>query len=164
MDHKSKQTAEGNQADGFILKEGNGIQINFRRTKMTVKISGENSEKRYSLIEMVHLPNVGPALHIHPDSPEAYYILDGNYSLKFGKETHQLSKGDFVFIQPNVPHNYQSGPDGGRALVISPAGLENYFKEVAHTLKSGPVTWEWEQRIAGRYGQQFLDHLEHWGQ
>lgn len=46
---------------------------------------------------------------------------------------------------------------------ISPAGLENHLKEVDN-LKTGSITWELEQEIASRYGQQFLDHLKHWGQ
>ncbi|MGA9841583.1 MAG: hypothetical protein WBQ25_04650 [Nitrososphaeraceae archaeon] len=49
-------------------------------------------------------------------------------------------------------------------LVISPAGLENYFKEVASAIQTGKITWELEKEIASRYGQKFLDNLKHWGQ
>lgn len=31
-------------------------------------------------------------------------------------------------------------------------------------LKVGAVTWETEQDIAKKYGQEFLDNLKHWGQ
>jgi hypothetical protein len=48
-------------------------------------------------------------------------------------------------------------------LVLSPAGLENYFAGVADVLKVGPITWELEQEIAKQYRQEFLDHLTHWG-
>ena len=33
-------------------------------------------------------------------------------------------KGDFVFIPKGVTDNYQTGPEGGRVLVISPPGLK----------------------------------------
>ncbi len=151
-------------ANGFVLIEGKGVEISFRRTKMTIKVSSDNSEGRYSLIEMVHPQNIGPALHIHPAAPEAYYILEGDYLIKYSNEVSQVTRGDFVFISKGVPHNYQSGANGGRVLVISPAGLEKYFQEVADKLKHGPITWELEQEIARRYGQQFLEHLKHWGQ
>jgi hypothetical protein len=49
-------------------------------------------------------------------------------------------------------------------LVISPAGLEKYFKEVADSLQAGHLTWELEKEIARHYGQEFLDSLKHWGQ
>ncbi|MGA7898291.1 MAG: hypothetical protein WCA39_05450 [Nitrososphaeraceae archaeon] len=72
--------------------------------------------------------------------------------------------GDFVFIPKAIPHSYKSGQCGGKMLVISPAGLENYFKEVASAIQTGKITWELEKEIASRYGQQFLDNLKHWGQ
>ena len=55
--------------NGYGLKEGEGIKINFRGTKMTLKVSGRDSEAEYSLIEMIHPPNTGPALHIHSNAP-----------------------------------------------------------------------------------------------
>ena len=55
--------------NGYGLKEGEGIKINIRGTKMTLKVSGKDSEGKYSLIEMMHPPNIGPALHIHSNAP-----------------------------------------------------------------------------------------------
>ncbi len=153
-----------NKKHGFALKSGEGTHIDFRGTKMDVKVSGAQSEGAYSLIEMVHPPNVGPALHIHPQGAEAFYILAGTYTIRCGKDIYTAHVGDFVFIPTGVPHNYHAGADGGKVLVLSPAGLENYFAEVADTLKVGPITWEIEQEIAKRYGQEFLDQLKHWGQ
>ena len=49
-------------------------------------------------------------------------------------------------------------------LVITPPGLEKYFEKVADALKVGPLTWKPEQEIARRYGQEFLEHVKHWGQ
>jgi len=64
-----------------------------------------------------------------------------------------------------MEHKYQSGPTGGKVLVISPAGLEKYFAEVADILKvdSGIIAWEREKEIAHTYGQEFLESLKHWG-
>ena len=57
--------------------------------------------------------------------------------IQYGNKTYPSQIGDFVFIPKGTPHNYQSGPTGGKVLVISPAGLEKYFKEVANTLQIG---------------------------
>jgi mannose-6-phosphate isomerase-like protein (cupin superfamily) len=149
---------------GFALKNGEGVQIHFRGTKITVKVSKEDSNGRYTMLEMVHPSNVGPALHIHPNAPEAYYILEDEYQIRCGKEVHHAQRGDFVFIPKRIEHTYQSGSNGGKVLVICPAGLEKYFKEIAETLSIGPITWELEQEIARRYGQEFLEGLKHWGQ
>lgn len=150
--------------DGFALKEEEGAEIIFRGTIMKVKVSQDDCEDKYSLIEMVHPPNIGPSLHIHPKAPEAYYVLEGDYHIKCGKKSHHVKKGDFVFVPKGTAHNYQSGPNGGKVLVISPPGLEKYFKEVADSLNVGSLTWELEQKIAHRYGQEFINSLKHWGQ
>ena len=66
--------------DGFALGKEEDPQINFHGTKMVVR-SQDDSEGTCSLIEMIHPPNVGRALHIHPNSTEAYYVLEGKYSI-----------------------------------------------------------------------------------
>ncbi len=50
-------------------------------------------------------------------------------------------------------------------LVISPAGLERYFIEVAGIQKAnaGTIAWEIEKDIAHRFGQDFVESLNHWG-
>ena len=152
-----------NKNDGYGLKKGEGIKINFRGTKMTLKVSGSDSEGNYSLIEMIHPPNTGPALHIHSNAPEAYYVLEGNYSIKCGDREYQSQYGGFVFIPNGISHSYQSGLQGGKVLVISPAELEGYFKEVEDILFSQwkEISWNQEVEIAQRYGQEFLDSLKH---
>jgi len=152
------------KTNGYGLKEGEGIKIDFRGTKLTLKVSGSDSEGRYSLIEMIHPPNTGPALHIHSNAPEAYYVLDGSYFIRCGDREYHAHHGDFVFIPTGIPHNYQSGPQGGKVLVISPAGLEGYFKEVANILlkRGNQIPWNQEVEIAKRYGQEFLERLKHW--
>ena len=149
--------------EGYALKNGEGPHIDFRGTKMTVTVAGQQTKAGYSLIEMIHPPNIGPALHIHPTGAEAFYVLEGTYTIHCNTRTHLAESGDFVFIPTGTPHNYQSGSEGGKVLVLSPSGLEQYFTEVANTLKVGPITWEMEQEIAKRYGQEFLDHFQHWG-
>ena len=75
---------------------------------MTVKISGTQSDVTYSLIEMVHPPNVGPALHLHPTGAEAFYVLDGEYTIHCGEQQYQAAAGDFIYIPKGTQHMYQS--------------------------------------------------------
>jgi len=149
---------------GYALQPGEGKFIDFRGTNMTVKVSGEVSDVTYSLIEMLHPPDVGPALHIHPTGAEAFYVQEGLYRIQCGGKTYTTNPGGFVFIPKGVPHNYISGSKGGKVLVLAHAGLENYFAEVADALQVGSLTGEMEQEIAKKYGQEFLDNLKHWGQ
>lgn len=83
---------------------------------MTIKVSERDPDGRYSLIKMSHLANSGPALHVHPNSPEAYYVLEGEYVIHFGENIRN------VFIPKDIPHKYRSGPSGGKLIVSAPAG------------------------------------------
>ncbi|MGH9950454.1 MAG: MBL fold metallo-hydrolase [Nitrososphaeraceae archaeon] len=103
-----------------------------------------------------------------PDD-EKKTISDGNRTIEIYPVNNTHSKDMLAVYLPSEQilldsDLYSPGANGGRVLVISPAGLENYFKEVADSLKSGPIIWELEQEIAKRYGQEFLEHLKHWGQ
>ena len=89
--------------DGFVLSEEEGEQINFRGTRMLVKVSNDDSEGRYSLIEMTHPPSIGPALHIHPHAPEAYYVLEGEYSIQCNNRVYQ-PKQEILYLFQKVVH------------------------------------------------------------
>ena len=90
--------------------------------------------------------------------------MDGLYTIRCGEDVYTASVGDVVFIPKGMPHNYHSGANGGKVLILSPVGLENYFSGVADMMKVGAVKWELEQDIAKKYGQEFLDNLKHRGQ
>ena len=141
-----------------MLKDEEGAQIHFRGTKIIVKVSKEDSDGKYTMLEMVHPPNVGPALHIsirmllkHTTYWKASIKSD------VVKKLYHAQRGDFVFIPKGIEHKYQSGSNGGKVLVISSAGSKKYFIEIAETLSISPITWELEHEIACRYGQEFLE-------
>jgi quercetin dioxygenase-like cupin family protein len=148
---------------GYALAPGDGREILFRGTRMHVKV-GHAECAAYSLIEMAHPPNVGPALHRHPGGDEAFYVLEGAYEIRCRDEVFVGTPGAFVFVPRGAPHGYTVGPAGGRVLVVTPAGLERYFAEVADRLALGALSLDDEAEIATRYGQEFLDRLRHWGQ
>jgi quercetin dioxygenase-like cupin family protein len=148
---------------GYGVPPGGGREILFRGTRMHVKV-GHGDGAAYSLIEMAHPPNVGPALHRHPGGDEAFYVLDGEYEIRCGNDVFVGSAGSFVFVPRGAAHGYTVGARGGRVLVVAPAGLERYFAEVADRLAQGSVSMDDEAAIATRYGQEFLDRLRHWGQ
>lgn len=83
---------------GYALPAGEGRVMYVRGTKMPVKVSGEASDGAYSLIEMLHPPDVGPALHRHPTGAEAFYVLDGGHTIRCGEEVYTANAGDVVFI------------------------------------------------------------------
>ena len=130
---------------------------------MTVSLSTTDTSGVYSVIEMIHPPNVGPALHVHPRGPESFFIIEGSYAFVRGSENIMISSGQAISIPAGISHRYTVGSAGGRAIVICPPDLEHYFQSVSDLLQRGSLTIEEEFAIASRYGQDFLDSSSHWG-
>jgi quercetin dioxygenase-like cupin family protein len=135
----------------------------FYATQMTVRLTTPETSGAYALMEMHHPPGVGPALHVHPRSPESFYVLEGQYTFFLDGESVPVHPGSAVSIPAGMPHRYVSGPGGGRLLVMIPPGLEEYFWTISKLLQKGPVPMEEEFALAARLGQDFLDGHDHWG-
>jgi quercetin dioxygenase-like cupin family protein len=145
------------------LTQEEGKTINFYKTKMIFKTTLAETNNQYSTILMTHPPLVGPALHLHPNGQETFFIIEGNYTFTLNGEAIEASKGDFVIIPPNAPHKYKSGKTGGQILVTTPPNVEKYFLHIAEKLLKGEVSLEYEFEFAQQNGQLFLDKSEHWG-
>jgi quercetin dioxygenase-like cupin family protein len=86
--------------NGYVFRQGEGISIVLRGTTMHVKVTEEQSQGAFSLIEMVHPPNLNIPLHAHPRGHEAFYVLDGSYRIQCGEGQYESQRGDFVFVPP----------------------------------------------------------------
>lgn len=134
----------------------------FRGTRMLIHLGSAETGGGYGLVEMHHPPSVGPALHVHPRGPESFHVLEGDYTFVRGDDTVATGPGESITVPAGVPHRYLVGSKGGRALVITPPGLEDYFERIAERLRSGPVPLDEEFAVAAECGQEFLDRAGHW--
>jgi quercetin dioxygenase-like cupin family protein len=140
-----------------------GLSINFRKTVMVFKARLIETNNAYSTILMTHPPLVGPALHLHPEGAETFFILKGDYTFTLNENIIEAKEGDFILIPKNEPHKYKSGSVGGEVLVTTPTNVENYFRHIAEKLLEGEVSLDYEFEFAKNNGQIFLDKSEHWG-
>jgi quercetin dioxygenase-like cupin family protein len=138
--------------------------FDFHGTKMTIKVLTSETNDEYTIIDAVHPPNVGPALHMHPKGPEIFYIIDGDYEFVLDNNFIKAKTGDVISIPKGTPHRFIVGNTGGRVLITSPPRLEHYFFKVSELLAIGEVPWKTESDIANQYGQIFLDNAKHWSQ
>jgi len=145
------------------LKAEEGTTIQFYKTKMVFKVGLAESDNAYSTILMTHPPLVGPALHLHPNGVETFFVVEGSYQFNLDGRLIDADKGDFVYIPKNVPHKYNSGENGGTILVTTPASVEKYFLHIAEKLLQGDVPLEYEFEFAKKNGQLFLENTGSWG-
>jgi quercetin dioxygenase-like cupin family protein len=136
--------------------------FNFHGAKFTIKVLTSETNGIYTILDVIHPPNLGPALHTHPKGSETFYIVEGDYEFILDGKSVTGKLGDVIFVPKDVPHRFVVGCKGGHDLVISPPELEFYFFKVSELLDKGKVSYETESSIGKQYGQVFLDNTKHW--
>ncbi|CAN5571090.1 cupin domain-containing protein [soil metagenome] len=125
-----------------VLGPTEGEQVRLMALGVRFMIDGEQTGRRFSLVEHP-LParRLGAPMHTHINEDEYSYILEGTVGVQLGDAVIEARPGDLVFKPRGVPHTFwNAGDEDARLLeLISPAGLENYFRELAPLLaEEGP--------------------------
>jgi mannose-6-phosphate isomerase-like protein (cupin superfamily) len=115
--------------------EGTPLEIPFGGS-VTIKAHTSNTSGSMSVLEFVHPPKAGPALHTHLREDEVWYVLEGDYRFKIGDAMFRVSEGGMAFGPRGAPHGFQNiGDTPGRLLVIAtPSGVERWFEQCAELL------------------------------
>jgi mannose-6-phosphate isomerase-like protein (cupin superfamily) len=119
--------------------------------QMSLKASASQTGGVLTLFETEDLLGFAPPPHIHNETAEAFYVLDGQYEMTIGSETSTCGPGSFVFIPRGVRHGFSTGSAKARKLIIFvPGSMESYFEEMDEALRAGPVPPEQQAAIALR--------------
>ncbi len=103
----------------------------------TILLTGDDTDGRYCLIDMLIPPGGGPPPHRH-DFEESFTLLDGEIECTFRGEKSVVRAGETINIPANAPHSFiNSSARSVRLLCIcSPAGQEKFFSEVGVSVAS----------------------------
>lgn len=142
----------GAQADSQVDVLGNLV---------TFKAVAADTGGAYSLVEVQSAPGAGTPPHKQHDDDEAFYILEGVYTLQIGDDVREAHAGDYVFLPRGVPHAFRNeGTAPARMLIMtSPGGLhEAFFAEVGVPVGSdaAPLDFPAVLEAAARYGIEIL--------
>jgi len=122
---------------------------------ITVKISGEQTDGRYAVIEEVSPVGGSPPLHVHRDEDELFYVLGGELELQLGDQRFRAKAGSTAYLPRDIPHTFRNvGTTPSKVLlVIIPARLVGFFDEVYALTKPTP---EQAMELGKKYGLTFL--------
>jgi mannose-6-phosphate isomerase-like protein (cupin superfamily) len=121
------------------------------------KIEGYEAGERFSVVEHPIPPrSLAAPLHRHHNEDEYSYVLEGALGALLGDEVVVAGPGSWVFKRRGQWHTFWNAGDTPCRIieVISPAGFENYFREVAEVFAAaagGPPDGARLGAIAGRY-------------
>lgn len=117
--------------------------------EITIKAGGDGTAGTFFVAETTVPPgHPGPPLHRHRELHDAFYVLEGELTVHVQGETRVVGAGSFACFPPGVAHTFSNPGDAPvRFLNLNtPAGWEDYMRDLATAARSGPMTPE---RIAG---------------
>jgi quercetin dioxygenase-like cupin family protein len=97
----------------------------------TVLLSGEQTDGRFAMIDMLIPPGGGPPPHRH-SFEECFRVLAGSIEVQLRElPPMRLEAGDSANIPANAPHAFRNPADAPARLLctVAPAGLERFFAE-----------------------------------
>jgi oxalate decarboxylase/phosphoglucose isomerase-like protein (cupin superfamily) len=85
-----------------------------------------------------------------------FYVLEGTLTVRLGEESREVGAGTFICVPPGVVHTCSNpGAQPVRFLNFNtPAGWENYMRDLAAAAQAGPLTPEAIGKIASKYDFQ----------
>jgi quercetin dioxygenase-like cupin family protein len=127
----------GRTATRHTLGPNEGEMVHLLALGVRFMIDGDATGGAFSLVEHPLAPrSVGAPVHTHRNEDEYSYVLAGRVGVQLGDDVVEAGPGELVFKPRGVPHAFwNAGDEPARLLeIISPAGFENYFRELAPLL------------------------------
>jgi quercetin dioxygenase-like cupin family protein len=104
------------------------------------KLFGADTGGALAVVEHVLGPGLlGAPMHTHRNEDEYSYVLEGAITVLIGDQLIQAPAGTLVSKPRDIPHTFwNAGSVPARLLeIISPAGFERYFDDLAEVLGAG---------------------------
>lgn len=141
----------------FVLRPGEGRQIDLGGFRMALKASEEDTAGAFSLLEADEPPGFGPPLHIHHNCAEAFYVLAGEYVIFIEQQEVRCPAGTFIYVPSGMRHGFRVGSEPSRKLnFYMPAAMVGYFDRLSHAIAGGTADPAALDRIAADHGMEVV--------
>lgn len=118
---------------GFVVPAGGGKRYegDAPGRSFVLKLLGRETGQSIMMFEETIPAGTGSVHHLHHDSDEVAWVLDGEFTFKIGEEVTVGGPGTCAFFPRGVAHAWKnSGKTTGRALFLyTPAGAGGYMEE-----------------------------------
>jgi quercetin dioxygenase-like cupin family protein len=133
---------------------------------MVVKVRDEDTAGAYSVHDNTIPPgSPGPRPHLHRYHEEAFYVLEGELTVRVGPRKIVAPAGSFVVVPRGVVHQPSNpGTEPTRVLLVfSPGGMERFFEEAAEgriplaAVADDPAVLGRLEAFTEKYGYEFAE-------
>jgi quercetin dioxygenase-like cupin family protein len=148
-----------------LVPAGEGRCVTLFAVRFDYKVTGADSGGALAALEVTIPPRTLVKPHNHSREDEYTVVLAGTVGARVGDRVVEAGPGASMVKPRGIPHAmWNTGPDPARVLeVLSPAGLEDYFVELAPVLREHAPPTEYDA-VAERYGltivNEWIEELE----
>lgn len=144
--------------DRLVVRPDEGEAVALGGLGVVFKVSGEQTGGAFAIVEHPIEPGTCTVAHAHAREDELSFVIEGTLGARVGARELSAGPGSYVWKPRGVPHAFwNAGPGRARILeIISPAGFERYFAELAALMARG-ATREELRAIRDRYGLTVVD-------
>ena len=117
-------------------------------------VAGEESGGGFALVEHPMEPHALAApMHRHSREDEYSFVLEGRVGADLGGEIVYAETGDLIFKPRGQWHTFWNAGDGPARIleIISPAGFENFFRELVDLGRVAKAQPQALGELCGRY-------------
>ncbi|MGW3853478.1 cupin domain-containing protein [Micromonospora arida] len=101
----------------------------------------------------------GAPPHLHTQSGELFFILDGALDMLVDDKVRTLHKGDTLFVPPHTRHAFApaDGQDADFLVVITPGKPRFDYYRLLDKVHQGEATWQDVAETQDRYDNHYVD-------
>jgi quercetin dioxygenase-like cupin family protein len=124
-----------NTAEGFVVPAGGGRHFNSPTPGryFAMKLLGHETHESIMMFEETLPAGTASLNHLHHDSDEVAWVLEGQFTFKIGDEVTAGGPGTCAFMPRDIPHAWKNtGTETGRVLFLyTPAAAGRFIEELA---------------------------------
>ena len=108
-------------AEGFVVPAGGGQHFDSPTPgrSFTMKLLGRETNESIMMFEETLPAGTASTLHLHHDSDEVAWVLDGEFTFLIGDAVTSGGPGTCAFMPRDVPHAWKNtGSETGRVLFL----------------------------------------------
>lgn len=140
-----------------VVQPGEGPEADLGSIGVAFKLWGRDTGGSVSIVE--HPFPVGALVppHLHTREDEYSIVTEGEIGFRSGDREAVLGAGGYITKPRGELHTmWNAGTTPARMIeVISPAGFEHFFRELAELLAEGPPAPEAFAELGSAYGLEF---------
>ncbi len=138
------QTPPNTTSSAFKVEAGDGRMgrsLYVVGDDIRVKISSQDTNSAFAVLDGRTQPRHGPPLHLHHRQDEWWYVLEGRLLFVVDGQEIVAGTGDTVFAPKGTRHTHLNiGAMPARYIVaVVPGGLDIFFEELSAVVPPGTV-------------------------